>query len=178
MVASHCLCAQQVVCVYVHTYVHAKHVCTYIVMTHSHQHFNALQSEIGFRVTDAKKGVSVFWDLPKLEERLYQMRELYQVRMATYAHQQPPTHTNNHLHTPTTTYAHQQPPTTKHHTPHAYTTQLPCCAPTFAHPACVPTVHVVTRVDYRIRTHMYIRTCVIVMHSGAFGWGFPHCRLP
>lgn len=47
--------------------------------------FVLLQSEIGFRVTDAKKGVSVFWDLPKLEERLEQMRDLYQVRLRTPA---------------------------------------------------------------------------------------------
>ena len=68
-------------CMCVRTYVRACKACVYV---HSYdtfpiQHVNALQSEIEFRVTDAKKGVSVFWDLPKLEERLYQMRELYQV---------------------------------------------------------------------------------------------------
>ena len=57
------------------------HNTTWPFSLHSHSQCYVLQSEIGFRVTDAKKGVSVFWDLPKLEERLEQMRELYQVRL-------------------------------------------------------------------------------------------------
>ena len=38
-----------------------------------------LQTDIRFRVTNSKKGVSVYWNLTKFEERLEQMRELYQV---------------------------------------------------------------------------------------------------
>ena len=78
----------------VHTYVRTCAACACGLTQSQSQHANPLQSEIGFRVTNAKKGVSVFWDLPRLEERLEQMRELYQVRPAsatptTSCHQTP-----------------------------------------------------------------------------------------
>ena len=139
---------------YVHTYVRTCTACAGGLTQSQSQHANPLQSEIGFRVTDAKKGVSVFWDLPRLEERLEQMRELYQVRPASA--------------TPITSY-HQ------HHAVCSLRAQhcTSICDNTHA-PACVrvcrQTVHDTSGLHVQ---YVY----VIVMHSGSFGWGFLHPHL-